>query len=116
MAKAKQNTSKSTDTAPSKFALGIRPLNGYILIEPLAGETTTPSGIVLPDTAQEKPSYGTVVAVGSDQVLPNGQVLYSPVIVGEKVVYKKWGGDEMKIKGKEYKLVRFDDLMAILED
>src|SRR5687768_320261 len=109
MAKAKQKTS-------SNNTLGIRPLNGYILIEPLAGETTTPSGIVLPDSAQEKPSYGTVVAIGGDQVLPNGQVLYSPVTVGEKVVYKKWGGDEMKVKGKEYKLVRFDDLMAILED
>ncbi|OGE26948.1 hypothetical protein A3H85_03705 [Candidatus Daviesbacteria bacterium RIFCSPLOWO2_02_FULL_40_8] len=109
MAKAKQNTSTNK-------GLGIRPLNGYILIDPLPSETMTLSGIVLPETAQEKPAQGTVIAIGDSQVLPNGQIVLCPVGIGQKVVYKKWGGDEMKLQGKEYKLVRFDDLMAILED
>jgi chaperonin GroES len=96
--------------------LGIKPLSGYLLVEPSSAETTTASGIVLPDSAQEKPAQGTVVAVGAPLVLDNGQVIASPVSLGDKVVYKKWGGDEIKVKGVEYKLVKFDDLMALLED
>lgn len=104
--------SKRTDT---KLNLGIRPLAGYLLVEPASSETTTASGIVLPDSAQEKPAQGTVIALGEDLVLETGRVVRCPVSVGQKVVYKKWGGDEMKISGVEYKLVKFDDLMAILE-
>jgi chaperonin GroES len=95
--------------------LSIKPLAGYILVEPLPSETATASGIILPETAQEKPAHGTVLAVGEDMVV-NGIKLQAPVRVDQKVVYKKWGGDEIKVKGVEYKLVRFDDLMAILED
>lgn len=88
---------------------------GYILVEPTAAETTTASGIVLPESAQEKPAQGTVVAIGSDLMLENGKTMIAPVSVGDKVVYRKWGGDEIKVKGVEYKLVKFDDLMAIVE-
>lgn len=88
---------------------------GYVLVEPEAAETTTASGIVLPETAQEKPAQGRVLACGDDLVLENGKVLACPVKVGDRVVFKKWGGDEIKISGVEYKLVKFDDLMAILE-
>lgn len=102
-------------TKKSDNKLGIKPLAGYILIEPLPSETTTASGIVLPETAQEKPAHGTVLAVGADAVV-NGIMIPAPASVGDQVVYKKWGGDEIKVKGAEYKLVRFDDLMAILED
>lgn len=94
--------------------LGIRPLAGYILVEPSSSETTTASGIVLPESAQEKPAQGKVLAVGEDAII-NGILIHAPVRVGDKVVYKKWGGDEMKVSGVEYKLVKFDDLMAILE-
>lgn len=96
-------------------SVNIKPLMGYVLVEPAASETQTASGLYLPETAQEKPAQGTVVAVGDDFYLPNGQVLRSPVAVGQKVIYKKWGGDEIKFSGIEYKLVKFDDLMAILE-
>lgn len=92
----------------------IKPLAGYVLVEPLPQETTTASGIVLPETAQERPAHGQVLAVGDDAVM-NGIKVSAPVSVGQRVVYKKWGGDEIKVKGVEYKLVRFDDLMAILE-
>lgn len=88
---------------------------GYVLVEPSEAETTLPSGIVLPETAQEKPAQGKVLSCGDDLVLEDGKVMKCPVKVGDRVVYKKWGGDEIKVEGKELKLVKFDDLMAILE-
>lgn len=93
----------------------IKPLMGYVLVEPSVSETQTASGLYLPETAQEKPAQGTVVAIGDDFVLENGKIIGSPVRVGDKVIYKKWGGDEIKLNGVEYKLVKFDDLMGILE-
>lgn len=95
--------------------LNLRPLMGYVLVEPSSADTTTASGIYLPESAQEKPAQGVVVAVGDDLILENGKVMPAPVKVGDKVVFKKWGGDEIKIAGVEYKLVKFDDLMGVLE-
>ena len=95
---------------------GIKPLFGYVLVEPLASETTTASGIVLPESSQEKPAQGIVLSIGEDLILDNGKVIKAPVNVGDRVVYKKWGGDEIKVRGVEYKLVKFDDLMAIIEE
>ena len=95
--------------------IGIKPLMGYILIEPLEAESKTASGIYLPESAKEKPAQGKVLSIGDDFILPNGQILKAPVVVGQKVVYKKWGGDEIKVNGVELKLVKFDDLMAIIE-
>ncbi len=88
---------------------------GYILVEPSEAENKTPSGIILPESAQEKPAQGIVLSIGDDMVFENGKTLKCPVKVGDRVVYKKWGGDEIKFGGKELKLVKFDDLMAILE-
>ncbi len=88
---------------------------GYILVEPSEAESKTASGIILPESAQEKPAQGIVLACGDDMVFDNGKVLKCPVKVGDRVVYKKWGGDEIKVDGRELKLVKFDDLMAILE-
>lgn len=95
--------------------MGIKPLMGYVLVEPSEAETKTSSGIILPESAQEKPAQGLVVAVGDDWIT-EGKVVKAPVKVGDIVVYKKWGGDEIKVSGKELKLVKFDDLMAILEN
>lgn len=95
--------------------VSIKPLMGYVLVEPSEAETKTLSGIILPESAQEKPAQGTVVACGDEMVFENGKTLKCPVKVGDRVVYKKWGGDEIKVSGIEYKLVKFDDLMAILE-
>lgn len=107
MPKVKQNTSSK---------VSIKPLMGYCLVEPSSADTTTASGIILPESAQEKPAQGKVVACGDDMVMENGKSVKCPVKVGNKVVYKKWGGDEIKVSGVEYKLVKFDDLMAILEN
>jgi len=104
--------SPKTDKAAPK----LKPLMGYILVEPDKAETTTASGIILPDSAKEAPAQGTILAVGEDIVLDSGKTIKAPAKVGDRVVYKKWGGDEIKVGGVEYKLVRFDDLMALLED
>ncbi len=93
----------------------IKPLAGYVLIEPSEAQTTTSSGIILPESVQEKPSLGKILSCGEDLVLENGKILHCPVSVGDRVYYKKWGGDEIKVEGKELKLVKFDDLMAIVE-
>lgn len=108
---AKVSTKTNSSSAP-----GIKPLFGYVLVEPLSAETTTASGIVLPESSQEKPAQGLVLSIGDDLIMDNGKVIKAPVNVGDKVVYKKWGGDEIKVHGKEYKLVRFDDLMAVIEE
>lgn len=94
--------------------LGLRPLAGYLLVEPSQAETKTASGIVLPETAQEKPAQGTVIAVGGP-LYDLGREIMPPVAIGDKIIYKKWGGDEIKVGGVDYKLVRFDDVMAVLE-
>lgn len=102
-------------TAIKQNKLSIKPLMGYIIVEPSAADTKTASGLYLPETAQEKPAQGKVLSIGEDLILENGKVLKCPVKIGDTVVYKKWGGDEIKVSGVEYKLVKFDDLMAIIE-
>lgn len=104
---------KVKNEIPRKVTL--KPLMGYCLVQPSLAETKTASGLYLPESAQEKPAQGTVLAIGDDLILENGKVMKAPVKVGDKVIYKKWGGDEIKLNGVEYKLVKFDDLMAILE-
>ena len=98
----------------AKISLKIKPLAGYSLIEPQEAEEVTASGIVLPDTAQEKPAQGKVLAVGAPAVV-DGKEVRQEFKVGDSVLYKKWGGDEIKLEGKEYKLVKFDDVMAIIQ-
>ena len=104
MPKNKKNTASK---------ISIKPLMGYVLVEPEEASSKTSSGIYLPESAQEKPAQGMVVACGEDWIA-EGKTIKCPVKVGDKVVYKKWGGDEIKVSGKELKLVKFDDLMAIL--
>ena len=89
----------------------LKPLAGYVLIEPAAKETKTASGILLPDSADEKPQEGKVLATG-ESIYEHGKEIPSPVKVGDKVVYKKWGGNEVKMDGKELMLIKFEDLMA----
>jgi chaperonin GroES len=90
----------------------ITPLSGYIIVEPVDAQSQTKSGLYLPETAQEKPSIGKVVAVGSDLILENGKALSCPVSVGELVVYKSWSGEDVKFEGENIKLVKFDGLIA----
>lgn len=93
--------------------LNLKPTAGYLLLEPQEAETTTASGIVLPDASGEKPQIGTVLAVGADEITDSGTKKPAPVKVGDKVIYKKWGGNEMKLNGKDYMFVKFDDILAV---
>ena len=102
---------KTSSTAKEK----IRPLADYLMIEPLEQETTLPSGIILPDTAKEKPQKGRIIATGKGKKNEKGEIVSLEVKVGDVVMYKKWGGTEVKLDGKEYLLVREEDVLAIVE-
>jgi chaperonin GroES len=93
----------------------IQPLFDYVLVRPLEQETKTPSGIVLPDTAKEKPQIGEVMAVGPGAFDDDGETLPMVVKVGQKVLYKKWGGNEVKVGTEEWLLIEQKDVMAIVE-
>ena len=94
----------------------IKPLFDYLLIKPLEKETTLPSGIVIPDTAKEKPQEGKVVAVGEGKVDSEGNKVEMVLKVGDVVMYKKWGGTEVKVDGKEMLLVKQEDVLAVVKD
>ena len=89
------------------------PLFDNVLIEPLEAEEKTVSGIILPDSAKEKPQMGKVIAVGKGKVGPKGDTHPMVVKVGDVVVYKKWGGNEVKVDGKDMMLVGQEDILAI---
>ena len=93
----------------------IKPLGDRVVIQVLEGELTTKSGIVLPDTAKEKPQDGEVVAVGTGKVLDNGQRASMDVKAGDKIIFSKYAGTEVKIDGKEYLIVSERDILAIVE-
>ena len=95
-------------------ASGVKPVLDYILVEPYEREERTTSGIVIPDTAKEKPQEGTVVAVGPGKFTESGQMIKPAVKKGDKILYKKWGGNEVKLEGKEYLFVKEEDILAIL--
>ena len=87
---------------------------GYVLVEPESKQTQTPGGIYLPDNSSEKPQAGTVLAVGADWSTEAGATIKSPVKVGDHVVYKKWGGNDVKINGVEYQFLKFEDILAVI--
>ncbi|KKU15993.1 MAG: 10 kDa chaperonin [Candidatus Woesebacteria bacterium GW2011_GWC2_45_9] len=91
----------------------LKPTAGYLLIEPVEKETKTASGIYLPDSAEEKPQKGKVLAVGADEITDSGAKKTSPAKVGDIVIYKKWGGNEVKVGGREYLFAKFEDILAI---
>jgi chaperonin GroES len=93
----------------------IQPLFNYVLVKPLQQDKTTPSGIVLPETAKEKPQVGTVMAVGPGERNPEGKVIPMSIKVGENVLYKKWGGNEVKVENEEWLLIEEKDVMAVVK-
>ena len=95
--------------------LNIEPTAGFILIEPSEAVKKTESGIYLPESSDEKPQKGKVLAVGADEVTDSGKIKKSPVKVGDVVIYRKWGGSEVKIDGKEYLFAKFEDIVAIIK-
>jgi len=93
----------------------IRPLHDRVVVVRREEEKTSPGGIVIPDTAKEKPIKGEVVAVGTGKVLENGQVRALEVTAGDVVLFGKYSGTEIKIEGTEYLILREDDIMGVLE-
>ena len=91
------------------------PAPGFVLVEPARQEKKTASGLYLPDSHEEKPQYGTVLAVGGQLVNDRGVKVDAPASVGDTVVYKKWGGNEVQIGDTEYQFLRFDDILAIVK-
>jgi chaperonin GroES len=93
----------------------IKPLGDKVVIKVLEGEMKTKSGIVLPDTAKEKPSEGKIVEVGTGKMLENGQRVALDVKVGDKIIFSKYAGTEVKFEGQDYLIVSERDILAIVE-
>lgn len=93
----------------------ITPLFDNVLVKPLEAEQKLPSGLVLPETAKEKPQMGEVMAIGSGTTDEKGNTVRMVVKVGQKVMYKKWGGSEIKVDGAEWMIVEQKDILAIIE-
>jgi chaperonin GroES len=92
----------------------IRPVGDRVVVKPAAKEEVTKSGIVIPDTAKEKPQEGIVVAVGSGRLLDNGERAPLDVREGDKVLFAKYGGTEFKLDGAEYLVLKENDILAII--
>jgi chaperonin GroES len=90
----------------------IRPLDDRVVVQPIGAEEVTSGGIVLPDSAQEKPQRGSVLAVGPGRLLDNGQRGEVAVEVGDEVIYGKYGGMDIEVNGEEVKVLRESDILA----
>ena len=94
----------------------IKPLGDRVLIEPIAENEKTKAGIYLPDTAsKERPEQGRVVAVGEGRTLDSGKVIPTKVKIGDKVLFTKYGPNEIKVEGKEYLIAKEEDILAIIK-
>ena len=93
----------------------IRPLHDRVIVKRLEEERTSPGGIVIPDTAAEKPIQGKIVAVGKGKILEDGQVRPLDVKVGDKILFGKYSGTEVKMDGDELVVMREEDIMAVVE-
>ena len=94
--------------------LKLNPLSDRVVVEPKEAEETTKGGIILPDTAKEKPVEGTIVAVGPGKISDNGELVKPTVKAGDKVLYGKYSGTEVTLDGKEYLIMRESDIFAIV--
>jgi len=92
----------------------LKPLGDRIVIELVETEEKTASGIVLPDSAKEKPQEGKVVAVGTGRVLDNGERVAPEVAVGDRIIFSKYSGTEVKYQGAEYLILRENDILAVV--
>jgi len=107
----RKNSSLPEGDAPMQ----IRPLHDRVIIKRMEEERTTPGGIVIPDTAAEKPIKGEVIAVGKGKILENGEVRALDLKEGDKVLFGKYSGTEVKVEGEDYLVMKEDDVMAVIE-
>ncbi len=103
---------KAAAKEKKELKVTLKPLDDRIVVEPLETEETTPGGIVLPDTAKEKPQRGRVVAVGPGKLLDSGERAPMAVAVGDEVIFGKYSGTEVEIDGVELKILRESDVLA----
>ena len=96
------------------MSVNIKPLEDRIVVQPLEAEQTTASGLVIPDTAKEKPQEGEVLAVGPGRIDDNGNRVPLDVGVGDKVIYSKYGGTEVKYAGEDYLILSARDVLAVV--
>jgi chaperonin GroES len=97
------------------MSLNLKPLADRLVVEPIESQETTPSGLVLPETAKEKPQEGEVLAVGPGRRDDDGNRIAMDVAVGDKVLYAKYGGTEVKVDGKKLLILKESDILAIIE-
>jgi chaperonin GroES len=93
----------------------IRPLHDRVIVKRLEEERTSPGGIVIPDTAAEKPMQGKIMAVGKGKILEDGKVRPLDVKVGDKILFGKYSGNEVKVDGEDLVVMREEDVMAVIE-
>lgn len=94
----------------------LRPLHDRVIVQRIEEENKTPGGIIIPDTAKEKPQQGKVIAVGNGKLLDDGKIVPLTVKEGDRVLFSKYAGTEVKIEGEEFLIMREDDILAIIED
>lgn len=93
----------------------LTPMPGYVLVEPEEKQTQSAGGIYLPDNSSEKPQAGLVIAIGNSIWESGIKELKSPVKISDHVVYKKWGGNDVKMNGVEYQFLKFEDILAVIK-
>ena len=93
----------------------IRPLNDRILVKRLEGEENTAGGIIIPDSAKEKPAEGEIVAVGPGKLNDNAERVAMDVAVGDRVLFSKYGGTEVKLDGEDFLIMREDDILGVIQ-
>ena len=95
--------------------MNIRPLHDRVIVKRVEEEKTSPGGIVIPDSAAEKPVQGEVIAVGNGKLLENGELRALDLKKGDKVLFGKYSGTEVKVSGEDYLVLREDDIMGVIE-
>lgn len=95
--------------------MNLKPLQDRILVQRVEEEKTTKGGIIIPDTAKEKPAEGKVIAVGSGKVADDGKRISMEIKVGDRILFGKYAGTEVKIEGEEYLIMREDDVLGVIE-
>lgn len=93
----------------------LKPLSDRVIVKNLAADEKSTGGIILPDTAKERPQRGEIIAVGPGRVLDDGKLVPMEVKVGDKVLFSKYAGSEVKVDGEEYNIMRQDDILGIIE-
>jgi chaperonin GroES len=102
-------------TKERRINMDIRPLHDRIIVERLEEETKTAGGLIIPDTAKEKPQQGKIIAVGKGKKTEDGKVLPLDVKVGDKILFGKYAGTEIKLEGKEFLMMREEDVLGVIE-